>query len=538
MSAPEQLRQAIADAQDGLRRSISANRDGVLRALLRVIDRSPLDTRDDMPPDLVTGRHVAALGANLALRLCLEAPEVKAEATSSAGNDLDAWSMEFLDACARLAEAELVLTHAQTGFMRLVANDDGTFAAWVATKQLPASWRERADIDWWAAWLARRQQHEFQAIAAANDGIDPAARYCRLAEGHLATMAYQRSYPADAVIGGVSMHTYADVLRALIARAEHARDRGVETQPQSGLALIADLAAELNIAPELAATALAGFTLDADNAAYHAALPGAPLAPLVRITVDRLIWSWRGLMTEPFFFLFRELRRRDAQGYHNGAHLREGVFRDDLYALFADKRFVTSPSRIVLRRAAGDARTDIDAAVFDRKSGALALFELKAHDPLARTSAELMRQRDNVLYANRQVGGMLDWVKRHGADEILNRIERRSAKTFRVQKVYPFVLGRYLVHFHDGPQPDPRAAWGTWPQLLRLRDGQPFGPSESHPLGALFTRLRNDSPPIEPIGDRAAQEIAFGATRVTVYPSFGAYRAHAGDVAGARVRTS
>ena len=287
-------------------------------------------------------------------------------------------------------------------------------------------------------------------------------------------MAYQLGYPPDAAIGGCTIQTYRDVLGWLIAWALQARDRGEAATPRSERSLVAALASALGNDPAVIGQAVAAFTLDRENAAYHAAVPGVAAAPLVRIDPSRLVWSLHGLTTEPLLFLTRELRRRDAQAYHNAAYLREDVFRQDLYALFADKRFVTSAGRIELRRDAGDVRTDIDAVVFDRKTGTLGLFELKSQDPFARSTAELARQRDNVLYANRQISGVLAWLKRHGGDELLNRVDTRTAKTFRVQKVYPFVLGRYLAHFSDGPEPDRRAAWGTWPQLLRLLDGQPF----------------------------------------------------------------
>jgi hypothetical protein len=542
MNAQEQLRLTIDEERARLRADIPASREGAILVLLRLIDRLPPVSRPEIQADLVSGRHFAELGANLALQLCLEAPDDAAPIPDGAGNGLDDWARHFLEACARLAKAELVLAHAETGFMRLVANDDGTFAAWIATKRTPASWRERADIDWWAAWLARRHAGEIRAIeterAAASSKAVPEGHYWRLANVYLEMMAYQLGYPLDTEIGGYAIRTYRDVLAALLARALRARNQGAEAEPQSQPALIAALAADLALAPEAIGNALAGFTLDRENAAYHAAVPGFALAPLVRVAPNRLAWSLRGLTTEPFFFLTRELRRRDAQQYHNSAHLREGVFRDDLYRLLADKRFVTSAGRIVLRRDAGDARTDVDAAVFDRKSGALALFELKSQDPFARSTAELVRQRDNVLYANRQIGGMLDWLKRQGADEILNRVDRRTAKTFRVQKVYPFVLGRYLAHFHDGPQPDRRAAWGTWPQLLRLRDGHPFASGEANPLGSLFTQLTNDAPIVQPPEDQPPREITMGAARIIIYPSYAAFRVATTCDAGKESRAS
>ncbi|MBA3275793.1 MAG: hypothetical protein H0T72_08365, partial [Chloroflexia bacterium] len=186
--------------------------------------------------------------------------------------------------------------------------------------------------------------------------------------------------------------------------------------------------------------------------------------------------------------------------------------------------FVTSGGRIELRRESGNIRTDIDAVVFDRKSGTLGVFELKSQDPFARSTDELTRQRDNMLYANRQVSGVLDWLNRHGADTLLSRVDRRTARTFRVQKVYPFVLGRYLAHFSDGPEPDRRAAWGSWPRLLRLLDGQTFGPSTANPLASLFTRLK-DTPILQQPVNGASHEIDLGAARLIVHLSYAAYQA-------------
>jgi hypothetical protein len=129
-----------------------------------------------------------------------------------------------------------------------------------------------------------------------------------------------------------------------------------------------------------------------------------------------------------------------------------------------------------------------------------------------------------VLYANRQISGTLDWLKRHGGDDLLNRLDARTAKTFRVQKIYPFVLGRYLAHFSDGATPDRRAAWSTWPQLLRLLDGQPVRATDANPIASLFARLSNDDPSIQLSDNEGPREIAIGDTRLTVYPSYAAFR--------------
>ena len=161
-------------------------------------------------------------------------------------------------------------------------------------------------------------------------------------------MAYQLGYPPDTEIGGCTVQIYRDVLGQLIAWALQARDRGEVTAPQSEHSLVAALASALAVDPAVIGQAVAAFTLDRENAAYHAAVPGVAAAPLVRVDPSRLVWSVHGLTTEPLLFLSRELKRRAAQEYHNTAYLRETVFRHDLYALFQDKRFVTSAGRIEL----------------------------------------------------------------------------------------------------------------------------------------------------------------------------------------------
>ncbi|HYI13797.1 MAG TPA: hypothetical protein VEX37_00280, partial [Thermomicrobiales bacterium] len=350
------------------------------------------------------------------------------------------------------------------------------------------------------------------------------AHYHRLATTHLAGMAYQLGYPPDAEIDGCTIQTYCDVLSWLIGYALRERDRGEPLTPRSESMLIATIASALRADPTVIGRAITAFTLDGENAAYHAAVPGVASAPLVRLDADRLAWSIHGLTSEPLLFLTRELRRRAAEAYHNSAFLREDVFRRDLYALFPDKRFVMSASRIELRRESGNIRTDIDAVVFDRKTGTLGFFELKSQDPFARSTAELTRQRDNLLYANRQVSGVLAWLQRYGADELLKRVDSRTAKTFRAHKVFPFVLGRYLAHFGDGAEPDRRAAWGTWPQVLRLLDGQSFRPTDANPLASLFNRLTRDTPLDLATPDEPARQIAIGRSRLRVHTSYAAYK--------------
>ncbi len=534
MNAHERLRQAVNEQETRLRASVPPDRQAALLALVRALDRQPHPSDVDPLPDLVTGYRRAGLGGTRALQLCLDSTDCDTTTGQwESGDALDRWAERFLDACGQLTEADLVLTHCQTGFMRLLDDGHGAFNAWIATKRAPATWRERADIDWWASVLAspaRRHEPDLRDSRSRRLHLESSKpehdeHFQKLADDYLAKMAYQLPYPPSATISGLIIETWCNVLAWLFGWALRERDRAGGPIPRSERSVIEEISSSLGIDPAIIGPAVAVFTLDQDNAAWHAAVPGAG-PPLVCIGSDQLVPSFHGLTTEPLFFLTRELRRRDAEAYHNTAHLREVALRQDLYGLFQDKRFVTSGGRVELRRESGTIRTDIDAVIFDRKTGTLGVFELKSQDPFARSPAELTRQRDNVLYANRQISGVLDWIKRHGADAILDRIDRRTAKTFRVQKVYPFVLSRYLVRFNDGPEPDRRAAWGTWPQVLRLLDHQPLA-GVANPLASLQSRLTKDTPIIAPPATGPSREIDLGAARLTIHPSYAAHQASA-----------
>lgn len=524
MNASDQLRQAIDDEERRLRAGIPPERQAALLALLRLLDSPPGD-QAVKEASLATGRRLLDLGGKRALCLCVE-PKIDVRLGVGAQGELtlDEWARSFLRGCALVVEARTVLAFGETGSMHLIADEAGSIHAWFASKLPPPAMRERYDIDWWADALARTDDP--RTGTSANLGAPASEEWARqVAAVRVAAMRYQFDYPPEAVLGGVTVQTYRDLLAWLIARALMRRLRGESPVGEARAALAAAISTELRHDPQTIGRALDGFTLNVDNAAYHAAITGGGSVPIVALDAEHVALSLHGLTTEPWFFLTRELRRRDAQVYHNAAFMREARFRENLFALFQDTRFVTSRGRIQVRREQGELRTDIDAAIFDRKTGALAIFELKSHDPFARSATELARQRDNVLYANRQISGVLDWLKRHGADDLLSRIDQPTAKRYRVSKVLPFVLGRYLVRFNDGPAPDRRAAWATWPQLLRAIEERPPIATASSPLATLFARLSRDDPFATLPAQAEPEVVSLGDRRLFVYPSYAAFRA-------------
>jgi hypothetical protein len=537
----ECCRQELTEAGAQVAATLPPGRTRRLLALSR-IGEIPAPVGDAIP--------AARPGWNLALRVCLERDDDEDSDASANHVRLDAWAERFLGDCDQLAQAYLALAQCELGHIQLQQRGPHTFIAWPVSRRLSPEQRERADFDWWSAHLAQHASPRLapllverphmrallsQATSPLCSGAGPVVsdlaveRYYReLGRAHVARFDCQHSYPRDAAVGGVTFGQYAEILALLIGwlYREHDR-RGTDGEPWPApwneQAVIAALAHALDVHPPVVGHALQHLILDRDNAAYHSALPGHAAPPLIRLYQGQVIPSAVGLLGEPLVFLARQLRRRHAQEYHNAARLREDVFRQDLYRLFGDNRFVLSPRGVELRRS-GKPRTDVDALVFDRKMGALGVFELKAQDPFAGSVEERKQQRDNFFHANRQVSAILDWVQRNGPDDLLLRFDERTAKRFHVQKVYVFVLGRYTAHFSGGPEPERRAAWGSWPQVLRIVEDESLDSGRRDPLGILFARLRDAAPESTP-ANAGTQTITVRDFRLHMFPSFTAMRA-------------
>ncbi len=315
-------------------------------------------------------------------------------------------------------------------------------------------------------------------------------------------MSHQLPFPPDTELGGVPVTVYRQIVAGLIelCAAPHGSSLPAVVSQRELAVVLGDLR---DVEPAQACIALSALAIDKNNAGWHAETLAGPLPALVRLDGEHLAVLRQGLLTEPLFFLARELRRRDADAYHNASRARETVLRADLAALFADARYAGSVAPIVLRTKDRRNRTDIDAALFDRKTGTLAVFELKSQDPFARSAAERGRQQEAMRQAGAQMAAVLGWIGREGADAVLARMDAPTAKRFRVHRVLPFVLGRYTADGGDGARRDRRVAWSAWPDFVRLvqqaTSGNPLLSVHSALCGAREESLAAwaDLPPVE-----------------------------------------
>jgi hypothetical protein len=563
LSKQEQLCQLIDEQQGYICQTFPAHRGSAVVALTRARDWHYLQDTLNTATQTATAHnsYLYSSGWHKALQFCFaNAAEPPYGSSLVPDSTLDAWADQVLLECDRLAEAEQVLAHCETGFMSMQQGDQKDFYVWIASKKMPTEWREREDIEWWTNALAKTYKREMQELAvekvSLQQQLDAFASkwqadmtvyrttreiddyYSRLGMLRVKNMACHFLYPARTLIGGCTVEMYRNVLAVLIGWALKHLDlcrafvvqhpsyplRALLAPPLAAAALTEALSETLGVDSATIRRIIDAYSLDHGNVSSHCSVAGTPAPPLLRLDEQHLIWSLTGLLSQPFLFLTRELKLRHPDEYHTASHHHEKVFRQDLYRLFSDKRFVRSAGSVELRGVQGDLTTDVDALIFDRKAGVLALFELKSQDLFAYSRQERIRQRDYFYNAGKQVLACVQWLNRNGANALLTRLDPKLVKRLKVQKTYIFVLGRYLAHFFDGPEFDRRAAWGTWPQVSRLVNEVSFGAEEANPIQSLYTKLMKDTPltPPSPILD--VQEITIGESKVYIYPDFQMYK--------------
>ncbi len=565
LSKQEQLRHLLNKQHEYLQHTIPFDKQRSLLALIRASNWHYLETQR-----MSTGDHkiqykpltgdplrLPMSGLQKALSLCLPTQNTQ---TSVSDEAVDTWADSTLQACAHLAEGERVLAHCDTGFMRMQQGNDADYNVWIASKRMPTEWREREDIASWTYFLEQTYAAEMHALSSEKTHIHQQLTtfigqwngqslyqttptidhyYHRLGALYIKSMTPYHTYPASATIGGCTFAVYRDIPGVLLGLALKQLDgcqialnhhptpflRHALTNPLDDTSLIEALATALALPPATVRLAIDAYTLDASNISYHSSVSAVPLPPLIRLNKHQRVASFVGLLTDPLFFLTRELKRKYSYEYHTASQLHEEIFRQEVYALFADRRFVKSAGRVELRGTKGTLTTDVDALLFDRKTGTLALFELKSQDPFAYSYQERLRQRDYFYGARKQVIASSEWLKRNGANALLSRLDSTQVKLLKAQNVSIFVLGRYLAHFFEGPPFDARAVWGTWPQVLRLVNGKAFDANDANPIQSLLNKLNKDTPLA--LTDKAmpvVQEITIGERHIHAYSSFEAYK--------------
>lgn len=180
---------------------------------------------------------------------------------------------------------------------------------------------------------------------------------------------------------------------------------------------------------------------------------------------DFVLLSCFGALANPYFALFRHLRSAYKADWDRGVDRRERIFRADLERAFDSSRFLVPKHGFTLRRADGSAITDVDATIFDRQSGRLALVQLKWHDVFGRSLAERESRRRNIGEANTWVERVHAWVNGRSSADALRAIGLHGIGSSEPPVL--LVIARYVARFSGKDDQDVRAGWLGWPEVLQ-----------------------------------------------------------------------
>lgn len=204
-----------------------------------------------------------------------------------------------------------------------------------------------------------------------------------------------------------------------------------------------------------------------------------------------------GALANPYFALFRHLRRAYKTDWDRGVDRREVVFREDLARMFPAPRFVVPSRGCRLYRDDGSQLTDIDAVVIDRDSGSVALVQLKWHDVFGFSLGERESRRRNIEKANEWVDRVSTWVNGRSSKDVLTALHLESGGSDGPPLLY--VVARYTARFSGDQHRDERASWLGWWEICHTIEEEGFGkdPLNHLPEAALARQRQFECPPLE-----------------------------------------
>jgi hypothetical protein len=227
------------------------------------------------------------------------------------------------------------------------------------------------------------------------------------------------------------------------------------------------------------------------SALRHCATPVAPL--LIDFGNGMVLRPVSSVFRNPFVSIRLLQEWREPNARNDLVAPREAWLRDDIYALFQGNRYHRIPGSIKIRLA-GRLVTDIDAAILDRTSGELALFQLKWQDYSTGDIRELRSKAQNLATEMETwAGKVISWLASVSAREVMQSLRLKFRSDLLVRGVYLFGISRSAAHTIGlGAAPNhPGLAVANWRQLCRVR--MELGPVPGV-IGELHRKLFEERP--------------------------------------------
>ncbi|MBB3140503.1 hypothetical protein [Halomonas organivorans] len=150
---------------------------------------------------------------------------------------------------------------------------------------------------------------------------------------------------------------------------------------------------------------------------------------------------------------------------------REDWMRNDLYHLFRGTRYKSVDGNIKIRNG-GKVVTDIDAAILDRTTGDLALFQIKWQDYYTNDVRKLRSRAKNFV---KEIDGwaskVSSWIEDNGVYELVKTLRLKVPRDKQVSRVYLFGLSKTSARMkgYGYSMESDDIAICNWPMFLRKR---------------------------------------------------------------------
>lgn len=208
------------------------------------------------------------------------------------------------------------------------------------------------------------------------------------------------------------------------------------------------------------------------------------------------------LTRNPFTAAKTQYQWLDPRTEHAIAVDRENWMREHLYAMFRGRRYLCFPGNLKLRRRGGALLTDIDAAVYDRLTGDLGIFQLKWQDYSTNDVRQLRSKAANLSSElSDWTGKIMAWIEENGISALDKSLRLKQKRREAVRNVLLFAISRSSIRTQGyGVRTNaPTLGMATWPQFVRVR--MEVGPTERslRDLHARLLKEYGEVPEIHPM---------------------------------------
>jgi hypothetical protein len=434
------------------------------------------------------------------------------------------WALSALTYCARLATCEKILDYEKAGLCHLDQSDH-TMRVEFLPKYGGIEALEVAEFDRTRGMLVDIQQPFHELLDSDNERITKLVRtlvyrwsdhfigygahpevdehFHQRGLLRVQLMTGQDAFRDDSNFGGLPFTFYTKVVWTMVGWAlKHIEFAKTLSECESDLLMqnlitvtadvnriSASIASALGCTEEEANQALALLEMNLDNA-RESSINGHAPPPLIRTSREQFLRPLAGLLQTPFEFMLRGMKRAYRSDWDRAVGEREGLFREELFKLFPQAWLIKIPTGITLRHARM-VLTDIDAVILDLRNGVAGIFQLKWQDTFGHSMRERWARMRNF---QREATEWLEAVHTFlscSSPEDIRKVFTVPLRDWRPLKFCFFVIGRNFAHFSGETLPDSRAAWGVWPQVLRLsRESK----NSSDPISTLHSELVLSSP--------------------------------------------